>query len=86
MSLDERIQHAEASAKAAQKRVKRLELEKRKRLLLALGRYVIKKTKAASVAEFQDNFVIVAWSQGSGPKTGPKKQSMPAKTRKSSRS
>jgi acyl-CoA reductase-like NAD-dependent aldehyde dehydrogenase len=63
MSLDERIQHAEAAAKAAQKRVKRLELEKRKRLLLALGRYVIKETKAASVAEFQDNFVIVARSQ-----------------------
>jgi acyl-CoA reductase-like NAD-dependent aldehyde dehydrogenase len=63
MSLDERIQHAEAAAKVAQKRVKRLELEKRKRLLLALGRYVIKETKAASVAEFQDNFVIVARSQ-----------------------
>lgn len=86
MSLDERIQHAEAAAKATQKRVKRLELEKRKRLLLALGRCVVRETKAASVAEFQDNFVIVARSQGSALKTGPKKQSMPAKTQKSSRS
>lgn len=59
MGIDDQNQQIEASLKARQERLKQLEREKRKRLLLALGRVVKRETKVTSVEDFQEHFAIV---------------------------
>lgn len=57
-SIDDEIKKAEAAAKSANAKAKRLKKEKRQRTILGLGRSLLQETKATSVADFYDRFSV----------------------------
>jgi hypothetical protein len=71
MGIDDQIKRAQATAKAAREKAKRLKKEKRQRLILALGRLVLKQTKVNSLEEFQRNYVILPRPAEPKPRTKP---------------